>query len=227
MTKWPSSDPEAVIFDLDGTLVDSMWMWTDIDKEYLARFGYPFDKEIQREIEGMSIEETAVWFKNRYQIRDSLEKIQNDWIEMSIEKYRHEVPLKPFAGEFLSFLKKRGIKTGIATSNAIHMVEACLDALSIRDRFDIVCTASEVERGKPYPDVYLHVAKLLHADPVRCMVFEDIPAGIQAGKAAGMYVYAVHDEFSRDLEDEKKELADAYIRDYSELLPDTANAGIL
>ena len=145
MKKWPDNDPEAVIFDLDGTLVDSMWMWTDIDKEYLARFGYPFDKQIQREIEGMSIGETAVWFKERYHIPDSLEKIQSDWIRMSIDKYRNEVPLKPFAGEFLTFLKSRGIKTGIASSNAIYMVEACLDSLSVRDKFDIIATASEGE----------------------------------------------------------------------------------
>ena len=219
MKKWPDNDPEAVIFDLDGTLVDSMWMWTDIDKEYLARFGYPFDKQIQREIEGMSIGETAVWFKERYHIPDSLEKIQSDWIRMSIDKYRNEVLLKPFAGEFLTFLKSRGIKTGIASSNAIYMVEACLDSLSVRDKFDIIATASEVERGKPFPDVYLHVARLLDADPAKCMVFEDIPAGIQAGKAAGMYVFAIHDAFSEELEEEKRKLADAYIRDYSELMP--------
>ena len=112
---------EAVIFDLDGTLVDSMWMWTDIDIEYLARFGHPFDPEMQKEIEGMSIEETARYFKKRYNIPSTLEEIQADWIRMSIDKYRHEVPLKPYAHEFLKFLKSRSIRTAIASSNAMDM----------------------------------------------------------------------------------------------------------
>ena len=216
--KWPSSDPEAVIFDLDGTLVDSMWMWTDIDIEYLARFGHPFSRQLQIEIEGMSIEETAVWFKQKYQIPDSLEQIQRDWISMSLDKYKHEVPFKPYAREFLSFLKSRGIKTAIASSNAIDMVEACLGSLSAKDLFDIVVTSSEAERGKPFPDVYLLAAKRLGVEPSRCMVFEDVPAGIRAGKAAGMFVYAVYDRYSEDLDEEKHSLADAYIHDFGELL---------
>jgi len=218
MAKWPSSDPEAVIFDLDGTLVDSMWMWTDIDIEYLARFGHPFSRQLQIEIEGMSIEETAVWFKQKYQIPDSLEQIQRDWISMSLDKYRNEVPFKPYAREFLSFLKSRGIKTAIASSNAIDMVEACLGSLSARDMFDVIVTSSEVERGKPWPDVYLLAASRLKVQPERCIVFEDVTAGIRAGKAAGMYVYAVYDKYSEDMQEEKLRLADAYIRDFGELL---------
>lgn len=212
---WNSFD--AVIFDLDGTLVDSMWMWTDIDIEYLDRFGHAFDPQLQKDIEGMSIEETARYFQDTYNIPRSLEEIMGDWIEMSIDKYRHEVTLKPYAAEFLAFLRNRSLKTAIATSNSIHMVEACLEHLSIRDAFDYVVTSSSVERGKPYPDVYLHVAEVLGVSPARCLVFEDIPAGIQAGKAAGMTVIAVHDTFSEDMDDIKRELADGYINDFSEL----------
>ena len=223
--KWPSSDPEAVIFDLDGTLVDSMWMWTDIDIEYLARFGHPFSRQLQIEIEGMSIEETAVWFKEKYQIPDSLEQIQRDWISMSLDKYRNEVPLKPHAREFLSFLKSRGIRTAIASSNAIFMVEACLTSLSVKDQFDIIVTSSEAERGKPFPDVFLLAAARLGADPSRCIVFEDVPAGIRAARAAGMYTYAVYDRYSEDLEEEKRRLADAFIYDFSELMEDDLGNG--
>ena len=216
--KWPVNDPEAVIFDLDGTLVDSMWMWTDIDIEYLARFGHPFSRQLQIEIEGMSIEETAVWFKQKYQIPDSLEQIQRDWVSMSLDKYKNEVPFKPYAREFLSFLKSRGVKTAIASSNAIPMVEACLDSLSARELFDVVVTSSEAERGKPFPDVFLLAAERMEAEPSRCVVFEDVPAGIRAGKEAGMYVFGVHDKYSEDVEEEKIRLADGYIHDFGELL---------
>ena len=89
---------KAVIFDLDGTLVDSMWMWKAIDIEYLARFGLACPDDLQKEIEGMSFSETAVYFKERFRLKESLDEIKNAWIQMSIEKYRKEVTLKGFPG---------------------------------------------------------------------------------------------------------------------------------
>ena len=82
----------------------------------------------------------------------------------------------------------------------------------------MVATACEVAAGKPAPDIYLNVAGRLQVDPQDCVVFEDVPAGIQAGKRAGMTVFAVEDAFSLDMKEEKKQLADYYIRDYFELL---------
>ena len=209
---------KAVIFDLDGTLVDSMWMWKKIDIEYLAGFGYSCPDDLQRKIEGMSFSETAVYFKNRFHLPDSLEEIKNAWIRMSIEKYRKEVPLKKGAREFLEYLKSRHIKAGIATSNGRMMVDAVLESLHIQNYFQAVSTACEVAAGKPAPDIYLKVAGLLGAAPADCAVFEDIPAGIMAGKNAGMTVYAVEDEFSRHLREEKERLADYFIEDFFELL---------
>lgn len=216
--KTTSSDIEAVIFDLDGTLVDSMWMWADIDDEYLSRFGLRVNEEASENIAGMSIEETAVFFKETYNLPDSIEKIISDWIDMSLDKYKHEVRLKAYAAELLDWLRANGIKTAIASSNAIKMIEACLDSNGVRDRFDAVISSSEVEHGKPYPDVYLYAAKRIGADPSKCLVFEDIPAGIIAGKAAGMTVAAVEDKYSSGSEDEKRKLADMYFPGFGEFL---------
>lgn len=209
---------EAVLFDLDGTLVDSMWMWKEIDIEFLGRFGYDCPNDLQREIEGMSFSETAAYFKRRFLIPMSLEEIKACWIQMSIDKYRNEVPLKPGVIEFLRYCKEKKIKTGIATSNGRDMVDAVIDSLKIGQYFQVVTTACEVGSGKPEPDIYLEVARRLSVAPESCLVFEDIPAGIVAGKRAGMTVLAVSDEFSRDLDREKKELADGFIRDYLELI---------
>lgn len=209
---------KAVIFDLDGTLVDSMWMWKDIDIEYLGRFGIALPLDLQKKIEGMSFTETAVYFKETYQLPCSIEEIKADWVEMSLRKYREEVPLKPYAAEFLELLRTNGVKMGIATSNGREMAEGCLDALCVRSFFDVVATGCEVAHGKPAPDIYLHVASLLGTSPSDCLVFEDVPAGIRAGRAAGMQVCAVQDAFSREMEAEKRALADGFIEDYSELL---------
>lgn len=209
---------KAVLFDLDGTLIDSMWMWKEIDIEYLARFGHACPESLQKVIEGMSFSETAVYFKEQFSIPDSLDQIKQTWIDMSIEKYRNEVPLKKGAREFLEYLKSKKIKMGIATSNGQDMVDAVLTSLQIQPYFQIVTTACEVAHGKPAPDIYLRVAELLEVRPEDCMVFEDVPAGIMAGKAAGMAVCAVEDDFSSEMRLEKQQLADFFIEDYNEIL---------
>lgn len=209
---------KAVIFDLDGTLVDSMWMWKDIDIEFLGNYGYACPPELQKEIEGMSFSETAVYFKDRFGLKETIEEIKAVWREMSIEKYRCEVPLKPGAGEFLRHLKSQNIAAGIATSNGREMVDAVIDSLGIREYFSVIATACEVAAGKPAPDIYLNVAGRLGIAPKDCLVFEDVPAGILAGKRAGMKVCAVDDAFSRHMEEEKRRLADYFIRDYYEIL---------
>ena len=208
---------KAVIFDLDGTLVDSMWMWKAIDIEYLGKFGIFLPPTLQKDIEGMSFSETAVYFKETFQIPDSLDEIKADWNSMAYEKYTKEVPLKTGVKEFLDYCKKNGIKLGIATSNSRELVDATLEALNIREYFDCVMTACEVAKGKPAPDIYLAVADEIGVESGECLVFEDIEMGILAGKNAGMEVCAVEDEFSMDQMELKKKLADYYIRDYWEI----------
>ena len=209
---------KAVLFDLDGTLVDSMWMWPQIDVEFLGRFGYDCPGDLERAGEGMSFSETAAYFKERFSLPMTLEEIKECWSQMAMDKYRTQGPLKPGALEFLRYCKDQGIATGIATSNGRPIVDAVIEALQIGEYFQEVATACEVEKGKPEPDIYLEVARRLQVAPEDCLVFEDVPAGILAGKRAGMTVLAVEDDFSRELSGEKKALADGYICDYSELL---------
>ena len=120
---------KAVIFDLDGTLVDSMWMWKSIDMEYLGRYGHQCPETLQREIEGMSFSETAAYFKDHFAIPQSLEEIKAEWIRMAMDKYRHEVPLKKGVLAFLNALKIHNIKAGIATSNGRELAEAVLESV--------------------------------------------------------------------------------------------------
>ena len=208
----------GLLFDLDGTLVDSMWMWKQIDIDFLGGLGLALPGDLQEIIQGMSFSETAVYFKDRFRLNMGLEEIKRIWTEMSIEKYRKEVPFKPAAEEFLKEARKAGMKTGIATSNGLPMVEAALDSLDLRQYLDAVVTACEVSRGKPFPDIYLKTAEYLGVIPEKCLVFEDIPEGIIAGKRAGMTVCAVRDDFSADQESRKALLSDWMISDYRELL---------
>lgn len=205
---------QAVIFDLDGSLVDSMWMWEQIDIEYLARFGIELPKDLQARIEGMSFRETAVYFKERFSLPDSLEQIKADWNQMAWDKYMNEVPLKPGAAEFLKGCREQDIKLGIATSNSRELVENIAEVHNLRHFFSCIMTGCDVAHGKPFPDIYLAVADALCVAPENCLVFEDIVPGIMAGKNAGMEVCAVEDEYSVHDRRTKQELADYYISDF-------------
>lgn len=212
---------KAVIFDMDGTLLDSMWMWKQIDVEYLARFGIELPLQLEREIEGKSYTETATYFKERFALKQSVEEIKQDWYEMTAEKYRTQVTYKPGAESFLKELRKRKIRTAIATSNSIDLVKVASKSLHLERYIDFICTGCSVPKGKPASDVYLKAAQELDTDPSECLVFEDVPMGIMAGKNAGMEVCAVEDAFSRDQEKTIRSLADYYIQDYDQILRNT------
>lgn len=209
---------KAVIFDLDGSLVDSMWLWKEIDIEYLSERGKTLPDDYQKAIEGMSFTETAIYSIERFDLTESVEELKHIWNQMAMDKYSHEVNYKPNAELLLQYCKKNGIKLGIATSNSRELVSAVSDALGFHKYMDVIVTSCDVNKGKPAPDVYLAAAEKLGVAPEECLVFEDVPAGILAGKNAGMTVCAVEDAFSLDLVVEKKQLADYYIRDYKEVL---------
>ncbi len=208
---------DAVLFDLDGTLVDSMWIWKDIDTAYLAGFGIPVPEGLQEDIGGMSFTEGAQYFKDRFGIPDPVEKIKDDWNRMAWDKYTHQVPLKRGAGEFVAYCRQKGIKMGIATSNSRELVENVMQVHGLSEYFDCIVTGCEVEKGKPSPDIYLEAARRCRVIPEKCLVFEDIVDGINAGRAAGMRTCAVDDNCSRTSEAEKKKLADYYIMDFSDI----------
>ncbi len=208
---------KAVIFDLDGTLVDSMWIWEDIDIEFLASYGLEHPKSFQKDLNGMSFTETAMYFKERFLIPDSVEEIKRIWNAMAYDKYANEVPLKNGVLEFVKTLKSKGIKLGIASSNSIELVSTVIKRFHMETYFDTINTSCEVPKGKPAPDIYLLAAKMLKVKPEECLVFEDVMQGILAAKSANMKVCAVDDAYSVDTLEEKAAVADYYIRDYKDL----------
>ena len=209
---------EAVLFDLDGTLIDSMWMWPAIDVEYLAKFGLEVPEDLGRSIDGMGFTETAIYFKERFKIPDSIENIKETWHHMAHDIYCTKVPLKKGVFKFLKFLKSKGIKTTIGTSNSIELANDVVKAVGIHKYFDTVVTACMVSAGKPKPDIYLKAADNLGVAPEKCLVFEDITQGIMAGKNAGMTAIAVEDDYSINQTEEKIKLADYYIKDFDEFM---------
>ncbi|MBD5089953.1 MAG: HAD family phosphatase [Clostridiales bacterium] len=211
-------DAKAVIFDLDGTLVDSMWIWKSVDIDFFGERGVELPDDLQGALDGMSFRETAAYMKNRFGFVETVDELMVIWNEMAHKKYQYEAPLKEGVLEFLKALKEKDIKVGIASSNSEFLVRTVLESHGVLEYFDSIHTANEVEKGKPAPDIYLLVAKDLQVNPEHCLIFEDIVHGIMAGKNAGMKTCAIYDHYSKEDDEKKRELADYYITDYRELL---------
>ena len=200
----------GAVFDLDGTLLDSMEMWQKIDREYLKGFGRVPPEDLQRRIEGFSVTETAQFFQTAFDISDSIDRIIADWNRMARAEYLERLPLKDGAAELVKKLAALGIRLGIATTNYRDLTEGCLARHGILPLFSAVVTSGEIEKGKPDPEIYLKAAAAIGVKPENCLVFEDLPAGILAGKRAGMQTVAVYDRASAAVDNEKRKMADDY-----------------
>lgn len=209
---------KAAIFDLDGTLIDSMWVWEKIDIDYLAQKGLSVPQNLKDEINHLSFIQTAEYFKDRFNIDDDVETILNSWKSMAIEHYSNDVKLKPGVITFLNYLKSLGIKISLATSSNKDLLEPVLISNNILSYFDAITTTDEVLKGKNNPDVYLLAAKKLGVSPESCIVFEDILPAATGAKLANMKVIAVYDKYSEHQKDELLKIVDKYIYDYNELI---------
>lgn len=205
---------KGAIFDLDGTLLDSLWVWEKIDERFLSKRGFAVPPDYSETIGAMGFRMTAEYTIKRFGLRESPEEIMAEWMDMARDIYAREVELKPHAREFLDGLVARGIKLGVATSSTSELFLPALVRHGIRDMF---CVISETKRtaGKESPDVYVEVARAMGFAPAQCVVFEDLPVAIRSAKSAGFFTVAVRDKHSRNLE---SGIADYFADGFEELI---------
>ncbi|MCD7807292.1 MAG: HAD family phosphatase [Lachnospiraceae bacterium] len=208
---------KACLFDMDGTLLDSMYVWKVVDEHFFGLFGMEVPPNLQQEIGGMSFTETAGYIKEQYRISMTGEEIRDLWNRLAQEEYASHVSYKPGAQEFLQYCKDMGLKTAICTSNSRQLLQAADSHLNLSQYIDEFVTACEVERGKPFPDVYLAAARKLKVKPEECLCFEDILPGVRAGRNAGMEVCAVEDSHAVQDRQQIRRESQLYIADYHEL----------
>lgn len=211
---------KGVIFDLDGTLIDSMWVWDQIDMEYLNEKNLDVPENLADEIGHLSFNQVAVYFKERFKLEDSLDEIKKRWSDMAYYHYSTDIKLKEGVVEFLQYLKKSNIKIGLATSNSHALLEVVLKNNNIYNYFNAITITDEVSVGKHEPDVYLLAAKKLGVSPNECLVFEDIVQAIKGAKKAGMKVVGVADSRSLNDRDEIISLTDKFITNFNEIIPE-------
>lgn len=209
---------KALIFDMDGTIIDSIWVWNQVDKDYLKKYGFDVPDDLKRNIEGLSFTETAQYFKKRFNIENTIDEIKKEWTDMVHHYYNSIIEIKKGVKEFLQYLKENNYKIGMATSNSRDLVDAVLKRNGIYEYFEVIVTTCEVPRDKSYPDVFLETAKRLNVNPRECIVFEDTLSAVAGAKGAGMKVVGVYDEYNSSTTDELREAADHLIDDFQYIL---------
>lgn len=207
-------DLKGVIFDLDGTLLDSMNVWERIDEEFLGSRGFEVPSDYIEVITPLGFRETARYTIKRFGLDEKEDDIIAEWTQMAIEAYGHRVELKPNAKKFLISLRERGIKLAIATATMPELCYAALKNNGIEDFFDNITFINEAGRGKGFPDVYLLAAERMGVNPYECVVFEDIPAGISGANMGGFYTVGVYEKTSAHLEKQMREIADEFIYEF-------------
>ena len=208
---------EGAIFDLVGTLLDSMGVWREIDYAFLGKRGIEVPMDYLEAITPLSFQAAAEYTISRFHLSDTPSELIKEWKDMAAYAYSHTVGLKPGVKEYLRELKKRGVKIASATSSDENLFIPCLQHNGIDGFFDAYVTVKEVRRGKGFPDVYLLAAERLGLKPEQCAVYEDILAGIEGAKMGGFYAVAVLDGNSDFLWERMKQKADRWIADFQEL----------
>lgn len=212
------NDLTGFIFDLDGTLLDSLWVWSEVDEVFLSRRGLPILPDYAQSIAHLGFADAARYTIDRFGLNETPEQLMQEWYDLARAAYRDRVPLKPHAEEFLRKLCVQGVHISAATSSEPELVLPCLDRLGITGLFQNITTIHEVNCDKSSPDIYLLAAERMGVVPNQCAVFEDILRGIQSAKSAGFYTVAVEEPASALDQIEIEHTADRYIHSFAELL---------
>lgn len=202
----------GAIFDMDGTLLDSMPAWDTIGSDYLRSIGYEPRADLDNVFQNLSHRQAAEYYRREYGVTLSVEEIM-DGVDAILERaYRYEVPLKPGAAELLEHLRRKGVRLCLATATDRFLVEAALERCGVLSCFDRIFTCTEVGHGKDEPYIFEAALDFLGTKKADTWVFEDALHAIRTAKTAGFPVVAVYDK-SEKAQPEVRALADVYLED--------------
>ena len=208
---------KAVIFDMDGTLIDSTSLWHEIDKEFFRKRGMEIPSDYAQKIVHLGLTEAAKFTKSNYGIKESEQEIIDEWHQMSIDMYANDVQLKEGVLELLEFFRKKNIPMAIATANDDKLYMPCLKRLDILQYFSFVADVNSVKEGKQSAKIYENLASQMKTQKENTLVVEDMPTCVKTAHSAGFITVAVFDNASKEFDEDKKTNSDLYINNFYEL----------
>lgn len=213
----------ACIFDMDGTLVDSLGIWNDIDIRFFHERGMEVPENYDKIISHMSFMEMAVYTKEAYNIKESVEEIMNIWMLWSKEAYQHTIKVKEGAIEFLSYLKAKHIPLSLATTNKEELYLPCLKRNKLDNFFDYIENVNHLNTTKKEPKIYLTLAQDMHSKIENTIVFEDILMAVKTAHEASFKVVSVYDKRNKNDLPEIKKNSDFFLPDYKDIFDEMKN----
>lgn len=209
---------KAAIFDMDGTIIDSMWVWDEIDREYPMRYNHTLSAKEHLAIASMSLIEACVYFKELLQLEKTPEEIRNDLLDMARDYYQTRITLKPYALDYIKSLRAKGIKTAVATASPREFAEIVLGRFDLHQYFEVVLTSCEFPKGKTDSEMYEKCSALLGVSIDDTVIFEDAHHAVQTAKGAGYTVVGIADQNNRHTPEQIIPLCDRFIESWKELL---------
>jgi HAD superfamily hydrolase (TIGR01509 family) len=214
---------DAVVFDMDGVLIESEEVWDAVRRAYVRERGGRYDDEIQRAMMGMSSPEWSRYLHETAGLAESPETINAEVVQLMLAAYRDHLPLVDGAVDAVRRLAAR-FPLAVASSSNRPLIDAVLDISGLKECFRATVSSEEVARGKPAPDVYLEAARRLEVAPERCAAVEDSHSGIRSARAAGMRVIAFPNP-SYPPDADALAQANVVIRSLDELTPELVASG--
>jgi HAD superfamily hydrolase (TIGR01509 family) len=206
----------GAIFDLDGTLLDSMAIWDNFGADYLKSKKIVSPDDLYQTLKPMSLLQAVDYFKESFQLNDTAEEMIQQFSDIIGVKYKQEVTLKPHVAEFLEVLKNRNVRMCVATATDRKQAEETLKNLGVAHYFSFILTCTEVGSGKDHPEIFEQALKRLGTDKKETVVFEDALHAIMTAKEAGFRVIGIHDFSAEEDAERIKKVADSYIHSFAE-----------
>lgn len=207
---------QFAIFDMDGTLVDSMGFWQALGREYLASKGVTEGtEEVLDRMKPMTMTESGALFIQAFGLPGTPDSVAAEISALMAEHYRSDVPMKPGVRDYLEQQRRLGVRMCVASATAEDLMELCLRRLGLRDYFEFLLSCETVGQGKTRPDVYLAAAERLGAPVGAVTVYEDAKYAVRTAKAAGFHVVGVYDRNSAPYWEEICRTADEVIVDWA------------
>lgn len=209
---------QGAVFDLDGTLTDSMYIWLKAPVDLVRRYGGDPPEDLAQDLKEMGRREAAEYLRSRYSLSATPEELMDALNDLVTEEYRSRVPMKPGADQLLSLLAARNIPCCIATASEAFQAQAAMERLGLWQHFCFAISCVQYG-GKTRPDIYLEAARRLGAAPAETVVFEDALHAARTAHEAGFRVCGVWDASAEEDQAGLRALADWYVRDLGDWNP--------